>query len=145
MVTRFDEIASGLRPDEAAALKTLEANGWQIAIDVRIEDMHKPDGSRRRTFANRGRYAVTALLKNLSSREVPECLAFPAVMSQTATVEEVKSEEVEPSMTWIESPGPQIKTDEPDPAEAGETDAGPPPAKRGPGRPTKHDRGGKRR
>lgn len=72
----FNEAVKGLRSEEIEALKVLEASGWQIGLDVRVEDMTKPDGNRRRTFANRGRYAVAVFLKNLGGRDSVEFPAF---------------------------------------------------------------------
>ena len=74
----FNDIVKEMAPEVVAALKVLDANGFQIFTDVRIEDCVKPDGNRRRSFSNRGRYAVGALLKNLSSRDGQELRAFPA-------------------------------------------------------------------
>jgi uncharacterized protein (DUF362 family) len=72
----FDEAVKGLRSEEIEALKVLEASGWQVGLDVRVEDMTKPDGTRRRTFSNRGRYAVAVFLKNLGGRDRVEFPAF---------------------------------------------------------------------
>ena len=78
----FNEAVKGLRSEEIEALKVLEASGWQIGLDVRVEDMTKPDGQRRRTFSNRGRYAVAVILKNLGGRDRVEFPAFTPDLNQ---------------------------------------------------------------
>lgn len=78
----FNEAVKGLRSEEIEALKVLEASGWQIGLDVRVEDMTKPDGNRRRTFSNRGRYAVAVILKNLGGRDRVEFPAFTPDLNQ---------------------------------------------------------------
>lgn len=77
----FKEAVKGLAVDEAAALKVLERAGWQIGLEVRIEDMRLPNGMRRRTFSNSGRYALAVFLKNPSRRDVVEVPAFAAESS----------------------------------------------------------------
>lgn len=78
----FSEAVKGLRSEEIEALKVLEASGWQVGLDVRVEDMTKPDGNRRRTFSNRGRYSVAVLLKNLGGRDRVEFPAFTPDLNQ---------------------------------------------------------------
>jgi len=78
----FNEAVKGLRSEEIEALKVLEASGWQVGLDVRVEDMTKPDGQRRRTFSNRGRYSVAVLLKNLGGRDRVEFPAFTPDLNQ---------------------------------------------------------------
>lgn len=79
---KFDEAVKGLRSEEIEALKVLESSGWQVGLDVRVEDMTKPDGTRRRTFSNRGRYAVAVFLKNLGGRDRVEFPAFAPGMDK---------------------------------------------------------------
>jgi len=79
---RFEDAIGGLSAPEQEALRVLESSGWQIGLDCKLEDMTKPDGNRRRTYSNTGRYAVAVFLKNLSSREPVEVPAFPAAMSK---------------------------------------------------------------
>jgi hypothetical protein len=97
---KFDEAVKGLRSEEIEALKVLEASGWQVGMDVRVEDMTKPDGTRRRTFSNRGRYAVAVFLKNLGGRDRVE---FPAFTPDLAVqgIEPVK--EPPPAMEVVEA------------------------------------------
>lgn len=79
---RFDETVKELSPKTVEALRVLESEGFQICLDVRVEDMTNPDGQRRRTFSNRGRYAVGALLKNLGGRDRVEVPAFTPDLNQ---------------------------------------------------------------
>ena len=118
---RFDEAVKGLSPDEVAALQTLEAKGWQLGLDVRVEDMTKPDGERKRTFSNRGRYSVAAFLKNLIGRDRVEFPAFtPAVLEGIAPpvfpeiekpveVAEVDSHSKGRPVPWVDIPVEDVK------------------------------------
>jgi hypothetical protein len=111
----FDEAVKGLRSEEIRALKVLEASGWQIGMDVRVEDMVNPDGTRRRTFSNRGRYAVAVFLKNLGGCDRVE---FPAFTPDFAVqgIEPVK--EPPPAMEVVEAGVKPIEVKaEPVPAE----------------------------
>lgn len=92
---RFDEAVKELSPATVEALRVLESEGFQVFLDVRIEDCTKPDGHRRRTFANRGRYAVGALLKNLSGRERVEFPAFAPNVDHGITAEPFVQEVVD--------------------------------------------------
>ena len=99
----FNDIVKEMAPEVVAALKVLDANGFQIFTDVRIEDCVKPDGNRRRSFSNRGRYAVGALLKNLSSRDGQELRAFPADSFAVQPKVEIQPEPwVEPVVTFAD-------------------------------------------
>ena len=113
---RFDEAVKGLTVEEVAALRTLEAAGWQLGLDVRVEDMTKPDGERRRTFSNRGRYSVAAFLKNLSGRDRVEFPAFtpeliegikpPPVVPEVVVQEEIPEEIPEVVVPVVEAVKP---------------------------------------
>jgi len=112
---RFEDAIGGLSAPEQEALRVLESSGWQIGLDCKLEDMTKPDGNRRRTYSNRGRYAVAVFLKNLSSREPVEVPAFPAVMSKP---------EPEPAVVEVVSVSAGISVEaEIEPAPATESEA----------------------
>lgn len=99
----FQEAVKGLRSEEIEALKVLEASGWQVGLDVRVEDMTKPDGQRRRTFSNRGRYAVAVFLKNLGGRDRVEFPAFTPDLNQGTKLEDVKTFVVDPYQVIAET------------------------------------------
>jgi len=128
---KFDEAVKGLRFEEIEALKVLETSGWQVGLDVRVEDMTKPDGTRRRTFSNRGRYAVAVFLKNLGGRDRVEFPAFTPGMNQGISPEKESPQVVEIVQTVaevIEAPAVDPgATDEANPVESVEVKVDPVP------------------
>lgn len=110
----FQEVVKGLSAEEISALKVLESSGWNIGLEVRVDDMKKPDGSRRRTFSNSGRYAVAAFLKNLSGRERVESPAFTSDVVQGLTAEAVPVVEIPPMVEEKKLEEPKVDGKKPD-------------------------------
>ncbi len=52
-----------LANDPDFASQSLQNHGWQPLLDVKIGDCREPNGKRRRTFKNRGRYTAALLFK----------------------------------------------------------------------------------
>lgn len=144
---KFDEAVRGLRSEEIEALKVLESSGWQVGLDVRVEDMTKPDGTRRRTFSNRGRYAVAVFLKNLGGRDRVEFPAFAPGMNKG--IEPVKESPTEAVETVAEVVGGVAltvdlgATDEANPVESVEVKVDPVPEEK-PAKVLKRSKGGRR-
>jgi hypothetical protein len=79
---KFEEITE-LTAEERSALEYLESVGWSIMTEVRIEDCKIKDGSRRRTFANSGRYDCVVGMKKFGAEAAvaPQTEGAPADMN----------------------------------------------------------------
>jgi hypothetical protein len=95
---RYSEIEDLLSADEISAIGVLEFHGWEILTETKIEDTHRKDGGRIRTFALSGRYDVALVLKDAPKPPIPQV----EIEEEEEEVEEEVEPEDEPKNFWID-------------------------------------------
>lgn len=97
---RYEEIEGFLSAQEISAIEILEGCGWEIFTETKIEDTHKKDGGRIRTFALAGRYDVAVVCRKVD---------------QLIPVEEDEETDIEPEQEDVESEPEIAEPDEEEP------------------------------
>lgn len=87
---RYEEIEAYLSSEEINALDILEGSGWEILTETKIEDTHKKDGGRIRTFALSGRYDIVVVCRNVQDLFSLEEDAEPDIEAELEIEEEKK-------------------------------------------------------